>query len=208
VRQSSKGQKKLRKKQILYGAVALFLVAGLVLSAVLGFVDFLTGGQGANKDPSILKLEEEIATLEKSLKKDVENGLLAAEIGTLYYDMATISWQQGLQKQGNKYGEKSRKYLIQAVENGEISPEITLDIAFLAFSLEDYDTAEEYFQKTIDQGEQNPIAHIYYGLYLSNLEREKEAIEHFAKALEYAPEDSPEAQAAEYYLSLLQETGS
>jgi tetratricopeptide (TPR) repeat protein len=205
MRRNSKGQKKLRRKQILYMAVALFLVAGLVLSAVLGFVDFLTGGQEAAKDPSLLKLEEEAASLEKSLKKNAENGPLAAELGTLFYNMATISWQQGLEDQGNKYGIKSRKYLTQAVENGEISPEITLNIAFLALFQHDHAVAEEYFQKTLAQEEQNPIAHLYYGLFLSNLERGEEAEEHLEKALKYAPENSPEAQAAEYYLSLSQE---
>ncbi len=201
---SSKGQKRIRRKQILYGAVALFLVAGLVLSAVLGFVDFLTGGLDAAKDPALLKLEEEAAGYEKSLKRNAGDGPLAAKLGTLLYNMATISWQQGLENQGNKYGIKSRKYLIQAVENGEISPEITLNIAFLALSQQDHGTAEEYFKKTLDQEEENTVAQLYFALFLSSLEREEEAKAHLEKALEYAPEDSPEAQAAEYYLSLLQ----
>lgn len=208
MRRSSRRQKKARRKQILYIAVALFLVAGLVLSAVLGFVDVLTGGQEAAKDPYLLELEAKVASLEEALEQDPEDGSLAAELGTLFSNMATISWQQGLEEQGNKYGMQSRKYLTRAVENGEITPEITLNIAFLALYQNDHDAAEEYFQKTLAQDEQNPGAHLYYGLFLSSLEREEEAKKHWEKVLEYASEDSPEAQAAEYYLSVSQENQS
>jgi len=203
----SRGQKKARRKQILYMAVALFLVLGLVLSAILGFVDFLTGGQnvGQVEDPHLVELEERAVTLKEALAQAPEDGALAAELGNLYYNMATISWQQGLEVQGDKYGRQSREYLIRAVENGEISPEITLNIALLALFQDDHDVAEDYFRKTLDQDEKSPGAHLYYGLFLSSIEREEEAKEHWEKVLEYAPEDSSEAQAAKYYLSLPRE---
>lgn len=207
MRQSSRGQKKARKKQILYMALALFLVLGLVLSAVLGFVDFLTGGKnfGQAEDPQLVELGKKVASLEEALEQNPGDGALAVELGNLYYNMATISWQQGLNDQGDKYGRQSCEYFIRAFENGEISPEITLNIALLAFSQNDHDMAEEYFQKTLAQDEENPVAYLYYGIFLSELNREDEAKEQWEKVLEYAPEDSSEAQAAQYYLSLLQE---
>lgn len=205
MRRNSRGQKKARRKQVLYAAVALFLVLGLVLSAVLGFVDFLTGGPKVAEDPYLLELEAKAASLEAALEQTPEDGALAAELGNTFYQMATFSWQQGLEDQGNKYGMQSRNYLTRAVENGEISPEITLNIAFLALFQDDHEVAEEYFQKTIDLDQENPGAHLYYGLFLSSRERDEEAKKHWEKVLEYAPENSPEAQAAQYYLSVPQE---
>jgi len=207
MRQSSRGQKKARKKQILYMAIALFLVLGLVLSAVLGFVDFLTGEKnfGQAEDPQLVEMEKRVASLEEALEQNPGDGALAVELGNLCYNMATISWQQGFEDQGDKYGRQSREYLIRAVENGEIYPEITLNIALLALSQNDYDVAEEYFQETLALDEENSVAHLYYGIFLSGLKREDEAKEQWEKVLEYAPEDSSEAQAAQYYLSISQE---
>ncbi|NLX90134.1 MAG: hypothetical protein GXZ07_00825 [Firmicutes bacterium] len=185
--------------------VALFLVLGLVLSAVFGFVDFLAGGQKIADDPYLLELEAKAASLKEALEQTPKDGALAAELGNTFYQMATFFWQQGLEEQGNKYGMQSRNYLTRAVENGEISPEITLSIAFLALSQDDYQAAEEYFQKTIDLDQENPGAHLYYGLFLSGRKRDEEAKKHWEKVLEYAPQDSPEAQAAQYYLSVTQE---
>ena len=204
MRQSSKGQKKARKKQILYMAIALFLVLGLVLSAVLGFVDFLTGEKnvGQVEEPQLAELRKRAASLEEALKQNPGDGALAVELGNLFYNMATISWQQGFDDQGDKYGKQSREYLIRAVKNGETSPEITLTIALLALSQHDYDVAEEYFQETLALDEESPVAHLYYGIFLSDLKREDEAKEQWEQVLEYAPEGSSEAQAANYYLSL------
>ena len=203
MRQRSGGQKRARRKQILYGSVALFLVLGLLLSAVLGFVDFITGGgpAGQAKDPYLAELEKEAASLEEKLKQDPENGALAAELGNLLYKMTTISWQQGLEVQGKKYGKQSRSYLLRAVENGEVSPEITLKIAYLALFEDDQDLADEYFQKTIALDEKNTGALLNYGLFLSSIGRSDEAKEQLEKVLEYAPEDSFEAQVAKDYLS-------
>ncbi len=210
-----KGSKIARKRVIRNVGilvVALMLVGGLVLSAMFGLIDYLArGGQPYyNASPEadqVGTLKHHAQSLEDSLEENPEDLDLMAELGYLYYQIAMLSWESGQAEQGDRYGEQSKDLLVEVSEKGFEESWATLTVALLSMYGENQDMAEDYFNKTLEIDEDNPEVHLYYGIYLSSVDRMEQAREHWDLVLDLADEDSQLAMIAEFYLQDMDSLG-
>lgn len=201
--------KKIARKKTLRNAgiliVALLLVGGLVLSAMYGFIDHLArGGQPppTQEGDQLESMKQYAESLEQSVQEDPDDMDLRAELGYVYYQIATLSWQSGEGAEGDQYADKSKELLVEVTEEGYQESWAPLTVALLSMYDENQDMAESYFDKTLEMDDENPEVHLYYGIYLSSIERMDQAREHWDQVLELADEESQWAQMAEFYLEM------
>lgn len=197
---------KLARKKIIYLLIALLLVGGLVLSATYGLFNYFFGGgklvSQAEGDEYLYSLLQHASVLEKALNKDPADLEGKVDLGDTYYGISMYYYMQQKQKEVESYAEKSRKLLLEALEEGVTEPGVTLKIAMLALLEGDDTQAETYFKKTLELEETNPDAHLYLGSLMYSRGMEDKAIIHWEEALEQSEEGSPVAQTARYYLDL------
>ena len=113
------GSKKLSKgnlKKIFIVMIALMLVGGLVLSATIGFIDYLIGRKNITspgEDENISYLREKAHDLEESV---IENPDLEskAELGLTYYEMAMYYYWDLDRENVLLYSEKGIDFLLDA----------------------------------------------------------------------------------------------
>ena len=206
---SERSKKKRRRKKAVrntvYLVIALLLVGGLVLSATFGVIDFLArGGQPIMPpDPGeeqLAGLKEYGNSLEQSLEENPDDIDLMAELGHLYYQLAMVHWNKGLADEGDQYAEKGKERLMEAIEKGYSESWATLIVALLAMYDEDREMAETYFEKSLEIDEEDPEIHLYYGIYLTSVERTEQAQEHLERVQALAGENSQQGQIAQMYL--------
>ena len=205
-------KKKRRKKAVrntVYLVIALMLVGGLVLSAMFGLIDFLArGGQPpvppGPEEERLAALEQYADSLEESLEENPEDIETMSELGHLYYQVAMLHWNSGRADDGDHYAQKSKDLLIEVTEKGFEESWATLVVALLSMYDEDEEMAEAYFEKSLEIDEEDPEIHLYYGIYLTSVERMELAQEHLDRVRDLAGEDSQLGQIAELYLQDLE----
>lgn len=200
----TKKVKKAALRHILYLSVALLLIAGLVLTAVLGFVDFWAGNEDSSPAQEVNEylsfLEQWASSLEAVLAEDPDNPELQVELGSVYFEIAIFFWEEGKGDKGDEYAAKSEDLLLKAMEDGYQKPYVALRIALLNFYRGKDSQAERYFLAALNMDEESPETHFYYGFFLSSLQRHEEARKHFKEVLLLTGEDDYLAEAARHYL--------
>lgn len=205
-----KNKKKARKKTMRNAGillVALLLVGGLVLSAMFGFIDHLARGGQQQFDPGpegdqLGSLKQYAGSLEQSVQENPEEIDLMAELGHVYYQIAMLSWESGQGADGDRYAQKSKDLLVEVTEKGYEESWATLTVALLSMYDENPEMAEDYFDKTLEMDDENPEVHLYYGIYLSSVDREEQARRHWDQVLDLTDEGDELAQMAEFYLEM------
>jgi tetratricopeptide (TPR) repeat protein len=199
------GSKKFSKgnlKKVFIVIIALMLIGGLVLSATFGFIDFLLERKNLaspGEDEELRYLKEKAHYLEESIREspDLES---KADLGSTYYNLALyyywdLDWENAI-----LFSQKGSGFLLEALDGGLTDSSIALKAAVLFLMQEDDPQAERYFRKALELDEENAEAHLYLGNILSSRGLDDQAKVHWERVLELVEEDSPEAQAARYYL--------
>jgi len=187
--------------------VALLLIGGLLLGAVVGIIDYVALGEEpvpSGVDDYIIFLEQQAAGLEEALSESPGDIELQARLGSIYYELAMHYWQEG-DPGGAAFAAKSKEVLLEAVKGGTDDPQLTMRLALLCFFQEEDEQAEEYFQMTLHLDEDNPEAHLYYGIFLSSQGLDNRAAVHLRKVLQLVEEESYLGQTARLYLELQEE---
>ena len=203
---NKKKTNKFLRRNIIISAIALLLVGGLVLTAVLGFADFLSSGEQGDPDPAVpakedylSTLEEMAASLEQRLEKYPDEQGLKLELADIYLELAAVHGGAGEAELRISYAQKSEELLNQAA--GETrDAETMLKLAMLAYYQDDRPRAEEYYGRALALDEDNAEVHFSYGLFLASGKQEAKAREHLEKVLLLEPEESYLAALARLYL--------
>lgn len=201
----SKKISKANRKKLLYGIIALLLIGGLVLSATFGFIGFLIERNNLalpGEDENIINLKEWAKYLEESIRENPDLLESKAELGLAYYNIAMYYYWELDRENVTLYSEKSSGFLLDALEGGLAESWIAQKIAVLFLLQEDEFQAERYFRKALELDGENAEAHLYLGNILNSHGLGDEASIHWERVLELAEEDSPEAEAARYYLQV------
>ncbi|MDO9534247.1 MAG: hypothetical protein Q7J85_02695 [Bacillota bacterium] len=200
------GSKKISKanlKKIFIVIIALMLIGGLVLSATFGFIDYLIGRKNMTspgEDEYISSLKEWANYLEESVRENPDLLESKAELGLTYYEIAMYYYWDLDRENVLLYSEKGSDFLLDALDGGLAESWIALKAAVLFLMQEDEPRAERYFRNALELDEENAEAHLYLGNILSSRHLDDQARIHWERVLELVEEDSPEAQAARYYL--------
>ncbi|MEW5920716.1 MAG: hypothetical protein AB1796_07195 [Bacillota bacterium] len=196
-----KAHKKNLCRNILVSATALILVAGLVLSAALGFADFLISGDRRETTPAAedypSMLEGLAASLEEALAASPDDGELKMQLADLYLELAMVHGSLGAVEPRDRYAQRGEELLQQAEVESPAYAGSILKLALVAAFYQDDDLrAEEYFREAVDLDRENAQVHLYYGMFLALRERSEEARVHLEKVLEMEPEESYLAELA------------
>lgn len=201
-----KTAKKFLYRNILVSAVALILIAGLVLSAVLGFADFLVSGEGQTSPPAevdyLFMLNELAASLDEELAASPEDADLKMQLAELYLELAMAHGSLGAAESRDAYVQKSEALIQQAgAEFPERHVILILNLAMMAaFYQDDAIRAERFFREALALDGENAQAHLYYGIFLALRERGADARIHLEKVLELEPAESELAELARTYM--------
>lgn len=199
---------KAARKKILSSLVVLLLVGGLLLSATMGFFDFLWGKENTvsfTDDEYISALKKQAGLLEQTLETNPGDLEKQADLGNIYYELAMYYLNRGSEEK-EVYAVKSRESFLKAVKGGLRKPFVTLRIALLsAFIQDDEHLAEKYFKDTLELQDDYTEAHFYYGIFLLSREREEEARHHWEKALQFVEQGSPLEAEIQHYLQIYAE---
>lgn len=196
-----KKNKQLLRKVFVTG-MALMLVAGLVLSSVLGFADYLLSGDRGTPPPAqeedyLSALEGLALSLEETMALSPDDDDLKLQLGDIYLEMAMVHGSQGATDAVNRYAMKGESLLQDVMYESPDQAELLLKLALLAAFYQEEDArAEEYFQSALNLADDYGEGHLYYGMFLSLREREAEAQLHLEKVLELEPEGSYLAELA------------
>ena len=196
-----KKNKQLLRKVFVTG-MALMLVAGLVLSSVLGFADYLLSGDRGTPPPAqeedyLSALEGLALSLEETMALSPDDDDLKLQLGDIYLEMAMVHGSQGATDAVNRYAMKGESLLQDVMQESPDQAELLLKLALLAAFYQEEDArAEEYFQSALNLADDYGEGHLYYGMFLSLREREAEAQLHLEKVLELEPEGSYLAELA------------
>ena len=196
-----KKNKQLLRKVFVTG-MALMLVAGLVLSSVLGFADYLLSGDRGTPPPAqeedyLSALEGLALSLEETMALSPDDDDLKLQLIDIYLEMAMVHGSQGATDAVNRYAMKGESLLQDVMYESPDQAELLLKLALLAAFYQEEDArAEEYFQSALNLADDYGEGHLYYGMFLSLREREAEAQLHLEKVLELEPEGSYLAELA------------
>ncbi|HAP31624.1 MAG TPA: hypothetical protein DCQ14_01005 [Firmicutes bacterium] len=201
-----KTAKKILYRNIFVSAVALILIAGLVLSAVLGFADFLVSGEEQTAPPVgedyLSTLEDLAASLEETLAASPYDAELKMRLADLYLELAMAHGSLGAAESRDAYVQKGEALIQQAgAEFPEQHAIFILKLAILAaFYQDDAIRAERFFREALVLDGENAQAHLYYGIFLALRERGADARLHLEKVLALEPEGSELAVLARAYM--------
>jgi len=198
--------KKILYRKIFASVVALILIAGLVLSAVLGFADFLVSGEEQTAPPAgvdyLSMLKDLAASLEEALAASPDDAELKIRLAELYLELAMAHGSLGAAESRDAYVQKSEALIQQAgAEFPERHVILILNLAMMAaFYQDDAIRAERFFREALALDGENAQAHLYYGIFLALRERGADARIHLEKVLELEPEGSELAGLARAYM--------
>lgn len=205
-----------RKNKTLIYVVVVLAASGLLVSSVLGAFAgnwAQSPGQGQssqNYEAYIADMENQISQLEDSLEVSPENVYLLTQLGNSYY-------QLGLLYNASLKEEETKASFASALEPYgkalELQPEdvdIRVDRAVSAFWSDNYDIAEEEFEKAIETNSTHAKAHFNYGIFLYFARNNTAgAIEMWQRVIELNPTDDPElvSHALSWIMQAEQENG-
>ncbi len=199
MRAKQKENKKIRRRKIFASSVALLLVAGLLLSAVIGFADFMIDGN-RKKDPPATEdypslLERLAASLEQQLAAAPDDEKLKMQLADIYLELAMAHGSSGAAELRDRYALKGEE-LLQQIVSAETA-ELVLKLALVTAYYQENDLkGESLFHRALELDPEHTEALFYYGIFLALRGRGQEARDYLEKVLELEPENSYLAELA------------
>lgn len=184
--------KKMVKIVVIVAAAALLFSAGLA---------YITGGflpptAGSNNASTISELEYQISQLETSLETSPDNSSLLTQLGNSYYQLGIIyNEMEEFEKSEESFASAVDPYGL-ALEAEPDNVNVRVDRAVSAFYSDNYDLAQEQFEKAIETDPTHVQAHYNYGIFqLYGRNDAAGAIENFNEVIELNPADQPQMVA-------------
>lgn len=136
-------------------------------------------------------LRHNIRLLQQALQTDPQNEDLLIPLGNSQYDLGAYYFDIQDYDQGRTYFEAAVASYEKALEKVPENINVRVDLATAAYYSQQYDLAEEHFQKAIELEPTFINARLNYGIFLLDVREDPEgAIKQWEAALETDPEPS------------------
>lgn len=208
--------RKLRSQKRTVRVILALVVCGLAVSLVGTFaftsLPSLSGQVGGAGTAAAGGREDEVQTLltsirqhEVALKSQPQNASLWLELANAQYDLGAKyferqDWQAG-QKSFAQAVASYERYLALVPDNVDAR----VDMATAAFYSNQPEVARQNFTKALEQAPQHQIAHLNYGIFLMEVDKNFEAAtKHWQEVLKLNPQ-GPYAQRAKELLASVQQ---
>lgn len=207
--------RKLRSQRRATRLILIIVVCGLAVSLVSTFaftsLPSLSGPAGkaetaaAGGGDDLQALLTTIRQHEVALKSQPQNAPLWLELANAQYDLGAKyferqDWSAG-QKSFAQAVASYQRYLALVPDNVDAR----VDMATAAFYSNQPEVARENFVKALEKAPQHPVAHLNYGIFLLEVDKNREeAVRHWQEVLRINPQ-GPYAQKAQELLASVQQ---
>ncbi len=176
----------LRKNnKIIFLVFTPILAVGLVLSFTIWSSPQASGGAtGSNQTQApqggdaVKGMLTDIRQFEQALKAAPDNPTMLVNLGNKSYDLGVQYFGLQQVEDGVKYLTKATEAYKKALEIGEPDANVATDLATAAFYSNQYDLADEYFNKALEIDPEHLTAKRNYGVFLM------EAMQNYDKAIQ------------------------
>lgn len=194
--------RRIKKSMIIF--LAAFIILGMVMTSVLGFIDLWHAPPATDTEQGeeiIAYLEDRARELENLIAQNGDNHYYR-ELGDLYYQVGyRYFFEMNDEARAKEYWKAAIEPYEKALEEDPTDTNACINLGLAAFNTGDFDMAGEYFGRAVDNDPESALAHLNYGIYALVVEEDRDvALKHLERAFDLTEEGDPLRREIEYWL--------